>query len=45
MFDFVLVGLDAQLRYSMRNTLRYTLILGGLSSNCEGMMIFVGRSV
>ena len=46
MFDFFLVRLDAQLQESMRNTLRYAPIQGeGLSSNCEGSMTFVGRSV
>ena len=29
MFDYFCVGLDAQLRNSMRNTIRYTPIQGG----------------
>ena len=46
MFDFFCVGLDVQLRESMRDTLRYTPIRGGgLSSNYEDSMTFAGRSV
>ena len=46
MFQFFCVGLDAQLRESMWNTLSYTPIQGGgLSSNFEGSITFVVRLV